>query len=529
MKLKNFAFGIAIATSLTSFLSCHARASNNTNFSQQDSIASDRNAPTIAQVTSVSQLSDVQPTDWAFQALQSLVERYGCISGYPDRTFRGNRALTRYEFAAGLNACLETITQLIEQSTANVVDQDDLATLRRLQSEFEAELATLRGRVDSLEARTAELEANQFSTTTKLVGEAAFTLADTFSEDDDTQTVFHDKLRLQLMTSFTGEDLLITRLTGGNLGNSFADALNTNEGRFAFDGPSDNNILLDRFHYYFPVSDNLKVYTMASLAGHHFYADTLNPGLDVGGGANGALSRFGERNPIYRMGLGGQGLGITYQFSDSLKFSTGYLARGADDSGQGAGLFNGNYSIMSQLVWQPGDRFKLGLTYLNGYDVAQERRFAFGGTGTKFGNLVPSALGIPETGVSSNTYGVQALFDLSDKVSIRGWAGLTKARLIEFGDADIWNYGLVLAFPNLGGSGNFGSVIVGAEPYLTDIDVPGNEDFPNDVPLHVEAAYKYALSDNVFITPGVIWLTAPNQNTDNEDAVIGALRTTFQF
>lgn len=42
----------------------------------------------IAQVTSVSQLSDVQPTDWVFQALQSLVERYGCIAGYPDGTFR---------------------------------------------------------------------------------------------------------------------------------------------------------------------------------------------------------------------------------------------------------------------------------------------------------------------------------------------------------------------------------------------------------------------------------------------------------
>jgi hypothetical protein len=38
----------------------------------------------IEQVTSVSQLSDVQPTDWAFQALQSLVEKYGCIAGYPE-------------------------------------------------------------------------------------------------------------------------------------------------------------------------------------------------------------------------------------------------------------------------------------------------------------------------------------------------------------------------------------------------------------------------------------------------------------
>ncbi|MGB3636575.1 MAG: iron uptake porin, partial [Rivularia sp. (in: cyanobacteria)] len=61
----------------------------------------------MSQVTNVNQLSDVQPTDWAFQALQSLVERYGCIAGYPNGTFRGNRAMTRYEFAAGLNACLD--------------------------------------------------------------------------------------------------------------------------------------------------------------------------------------------------------------------------------------------------------------------------------------------------------------------------------------------------------------------------------------------------------------------------------------
>ena len=85
------------------------------------------------QVTSVSQLSDVRPTDWAFQALQSLVERYGCIAGYPDGTYRGNRALTRYEFAAGLNACLDQVTKLIGSSTANFVTKEDLAVLQRLQ------------------------------------------------------------------------------------------------------------------------------------------------------------------------------------------------------------------------------------------------------------------------------------------------------------------------------------------------------------------------------------------------------------
>ncbi|BAZ85209.1 hypothetical protein NIES806_14090 [Dolichospermum compactum NIES-806] len=46
----------------------------------------------LAQVTSVSQLSDVQPTDWAFSALQSLVERYGCVAGYPNG-YKGNLPL----------------------------------------------------------------------------------------------------------------------------------------------------------------------------------------------------------------------------------------------------------------------------------------------------------------------------------------------------------------------------------------------------------------------------------------------------
>ena len=95
----------------------------------------------ISQVTSVSQLSDVQPTDWAFAALQSLVERYGCIAGYPNGTYRGNRALTRYEFAAGLNACLDRVNELIATSTANIVSREDLDTLQRLQQEFSAELS----------------------------------------------------------------------------------------------------------------------------------------------------------------------------------------------------------------------------------------------------------------------------------------------------------------------------------------------------------------------------------------------------
>lgn len=124
----------------------------------------------LSQVTNVNQLRDVSPTDWAYEALRSLVDRYGCIAGYPNQTYRGSQALTRYEFAAGLNSCLNQIERLIASSEA--VSQEDLATINRLSQEFEAELASIGGRIDSLETRTAFLEDNQFSTTTKLGGKS---------------------------------------------------------------------------------------------------------------------------------------------------------------------------------------------------------------------------------------------------------------------------------------------------------------------------------------------------------------------
>ena len=55
------------------------------------------------QVSSVSQLSDVRPTDWAYQALSNLVERYGCVAGYENGTYLGGRTMTRFEAAALLN------------------------------------------------------------------------------------------------------------------------------------------------------------------------------------------------------------------------------------------------------------------------------------------------------------------------------------------------------------------------------------------------------------------------------------------
>ncbi|MFM7551090.1 MAG: iron uptake porin, partial [Cyanobacteriota bacterium] len=115
------------------------------------------------QVTSINQFSDVKPTDWAYQALSNLIERYGCVAGYPNGTYKGGQAMTRYEAAALLNACLDRITEVTDE-------------LKRLMKEFEKELAVLRGRVDGLEAKVGELEATQFSTTTKLRADTRWVL-----------------------------------------------------------------------------------------------------------------------------------------------------------------------------------------------------------------------------------------------------------------------------------------------------------------------------------------------------------------
>ena len=70
------------------------------------------------------------------------------------------------------------------------------------------------------------------------------------------------------------------------------------------------------------------------------------------------------------------------------------------------------------------------------------------------------------------------------------------------------------------------------EPKVTDsdIDIVGIADnTDSDTSLHVEAFYQYQLTDNIAVTPGAVWITAPDHDNDNNDIVIGTLRTTFTF
>lgn len=473
----------------------------------------------LGPVTNVSQLADVKPGDWAYEALRSLVERYGLIAGYPDSTFRGNRAMTRYEFAAGLQRLLNLIDSLPRRGD-DLVTKEDVALLQQLREGFIVELAIRRGDVDGLTARTTELELTQFSTTTQLKGEVVLGLVGIAAGDDakgdsvDNVTVLGHRTRLNLETSFTGQDLLRARLQAEGLG-SLERRTVTPEGELAFSGASDNDIKLDSLLYRFPIGSRTEVVVAANAGDADDFSNTINPYLD-GDGSTGAISRFATRPPIYYL-VNGTGIGIRHAFNDKLELSLGYLAGDAGNPEPGTGLFDGAYGSLAQLVFQPNKRSQIGLTYVHAYNNYLQ-------TGSNSANL----LGLPTV---SNSYGVEASFIVSSQFILGGWVGYTGAHVSRQGDATIWNWAVTLAFPDLGKTGNLAGIVVGMEPKVTESDSSLVNLGINDrnTSLHLEAFYQYQLTNNIAITPGVIWLTAPDHNSANDDVVIGTVRTTFSF
>jgi hypothetical protein len=412
----------------------------------------------MEQVTSVSQLTDVQPTDWAFQALQSLVERYGCIVGYPDSTFKGNRAITRYEFAAGVNACLDRVNELIASGTTGLASKEDLATLQKLQEEFAAEIATLRGRVDALEARTTELEANQFSTTTKLNALVWFNLTGaTFGDeleaetvdlagqfgrvelrqagrdaltgnpirqtiDEDPEITFSNLGWLSFTTSFTGKDTLVTQLVFGN-GESPTNRLVSAGGFNTWGTPFldqtagiqglGNDVVLRELFYQFPVTDSIQLAVGPRVNWYRYFdnnrfnffitgtstfnsnGSTLLNTIDRGSGAV-AQIKLGK---MFQVNLGYLG-----ENDEFLPAGAGTLFNSSSDPERG--LFGGTWTATAELAFTPTEN--IGVRFLYNRSRIEARGGQIGGvTGEPLQNgLVDAGPGFsvfdPVTGAVSD-------------------------------------------------------------------------------------------------------------------------------
>ena len=484
-----------------------------------------------SQVTNVNQLRDVSPTDWAYEALRSLVDRYGCISGFPNQTYRGNQALSRYEFAAGLNSCLNQIERLI--ASQGSVGQEDLDTINRLAQEFEAELATVAGRVDELESRTAVLEDSQFSTTTKLKGEVIFAISDTFGDvedqDDPTETTFSDRVRLEFNTSFTGKDNLRTRLEAGNVPEFDEDigegGIGLDSARLGFDANNGNDIEINDLFYQTPLFDD-KITIYAGVEGLDIsnIFDVHNPVLASSG--TGALSRFSRRNPIlYRAG-GSEGSGVagSVKFLDDKITVTGlYLTEDGESNNpdEGEGLFNGSFNAGAQVVIDPIENLSVGLVYLRSFQTEEDVNLT-GSTGSElaeepFGDVDTSA---DQFGLSADLEVGQFVFTLNGAVSLADELGTDNS-------ATLYTVFGSVSFLDLVKEGAALSVGGGVVPTVVENDNVLGED--DDTPVLVEALYKFPLNDNILITPGAYVLINPDADSDNDTVVVGVLRTTFKF
>jgi hypothetical protein len=71
-------------------------------------------------VTSVAQLKDVEPTNWAYAGISDLVSRYGCIAGYPDGTFKPGEPASRAEMAVLIDSCLNRISEFQDAKDAQL-------------------------------------------------------------------------------------------------------------------------------------------------------------------------------------------------------------------------------------------------------------------------------------------------------------------------------------------------------------------------------------------------------------------------
>jgi hypothetical protein len=442
-----------------------------------------------AQVTSVSEFADVKPTDWAFLALQSLVERYGCIVGLPTNppTYQGRRATTRFEFAAGLNACLDRINELIAAAVEPLVTKEDLLVLQKLQEEFAAELSIIRGRVDALEARTALLEQQQFSTVTKLRSEIIFApygVADTevaYNRIENAQLsgnraftgaltagaptrgavvasganprglkantadkiAFGYRVRLNFDTSFTGNDLLRVRLQMGDIANLNA-ATGTNQSRLGFDATEAGNVVLNRMFYRFSFDKGRGTIMIAAAGTEHddFY-DAYSP---IASSASGSISRFGRYNPLFYRAGGGTGAGafVGYRFNDIFRVDAGYLAYNPATGGSSAanpdlGLFGSNYTASLMLGVEPLRNFKFGVggTYTYNENITNPDTGGTsaaginltGSTGTDFAVNpftpagTPGLAPITRTAVNMQTVNLMFQWRAIPQFTLAGWFG----------------------------------------------------------------------------------------------------------
>ncbi len=551
-----------------------------------------------------SKTADFQRTDALYQTLQALNAKYDCIPSNSAIFNTKKKVISRAEFAAGANSCIQTIEELVarrprkavkkrrvvapvpepvpevmpqvvpEPAPAPIapppappapVEPQEEAQAQVTQQDLDGVKALINAFSEDLQALDSRIKKSSFSTTTKLVGEGIISfsgyggvnaIAPTAAVTNAagvvttaanpgrlaSNNIFTNRLRLNFDTSFTGKDRLRSRLQSRNFTPFNAAATGTNMTRFGHDGnDGEDNTLLSLFQYDFPLGDQTKI--RVAPIGYEFNDNqpTLNPLLSSS--ANGAISRFGRFNPIFRLSGDGAAINIAHKLTDELSLDVGYAVPATATVTASTliptatgnvvtsnnGFFQGQNAVLSQLTYAPSKDFSLAALYGRSYNNAG------GLTGSTGSAAANSPFGnVPTT---ANHYSFLVTYKLGDSAVISGWAGFIDANreAAGSGTASVSNYAITLAFPDFGADGNVLGFVFGIPPKLnsfrttTAAGVVSTANNNTDTSYHLEAIYKVKLNDNMDITPGLLVVTNPEHNSVNPTEYVGTLRTTFRF
>ena len=544
---------------------------------------------TMEQITNVQQLKDVSPGDWAYEALRNLAATYGCLTGYTDGFFRGNRTLTRYEFADGLNYCLAQIESLITSDTTNLIIENDLNTLQRLRSEFITELAILKGRVDGIQARTTELEIIQFSPTTKLTGNIFFNLTGATAGgniqaetnnlntslnlrraargvdgkpivstiNSDPEITFSYYAWLNFNTSFTGKDSLVTQLVAGNAtspANSFASAGLFNTFGVPFTeqtGASVGNSLVVReLFYQFPLGEDLQIVVGPRINWYRYFDNNLFTNFLTGASSynssNGTLVNAIDR---------GSGAVAIWNISEEFSFKVGYLGENTEflsselfntSSDPNKGLFSATNTITAELDFSPSDRANLRFIYTrstldNNQPIVDEdgniTGFGVGGiTGEPIYGVADDGFGGTIGDAPADTLTINFDWLITDWLGFFGRYSYGSTKVFprdldrENGEVNAQSFQVGLALPDLGKEGALGTF-----SFLVPFDILDGEKFiaagagDGGTQYEFEVTYFYPVNSNLAIVPAFYLVANPNNFADNSPIYVGNLRLQLSF
>jgi len=470
--------------------------------------------------------------------------------------------MTRYEAAALLNACLDRVTEQTDE-------------LKRLLDEFQQELTVLRGRVDGLEKKVGKLEAQQFSTTTKLQGEVTMVLggvsyggqtANNFLPGTSTAVrdavSFNYDVRLNLNTSFTGKDLLYTRLRSGNFGNTAFSGSPVGMARLdkAFGtgssttASSTNDLVqIDRLYYRFPVGEfsvtigpRVRNTEMVSFRPQAYNADILD--FFTLAGAPGAYNK-----------ATGTGFGIEWKQkvkkgNPYLVASASYVAINGQNGNPGAsaasgalpansasgGLFNA-YSG-SNVTVQVGGRG-------TNWGVAALYRYGTCGTSLRDGTTMGAGtLACNDTATnnnaSTNSLGLGAFWQPVQtgwipSISIGwGYTGFTQSVTTSATTNSVNNvsaaqsWSAMFQWDDAFAKGNSAGFAFGQGSMATALR---SGTTPNDSNYAFEWFYRFRVSNNISITPAIFYLSSPNGQAQRANSSTGInntgviVQTQFKF